>query len=257
MTTYDRPKPAGMPTWTDLITPEIDAARAFYQAVFHWEYDISGPEFGGYTNARIGSGITAGLSGPPEGAPPVPASWSLYFASADLEADVAKAVELGATVIAPPMEVGTFGGWAICSDPTGGVFGLWKSKDHIGFTLSDELGATTWYELYSPNAQQARDFYAALLGAEAEPLPGDLEYYALKHGETQMAGIMQIDPAWGNMPAHWVMYFMVANADATVATVTEHGGKIMGNIDDSPFGRIAALSDPQGAIFKILEPPAR
>jgi predicted enzyme related to lactoylglutathione lyase len=41
-----------------------------------------------------------------------------------------------------------------------------------------------------------------------------------------------------------------------VAKVVANGGKIMGHIDDSPFGRIAALMDPFGAIFKIVQPPA-
>jgi predicted enzyme related to lactoylglutathione lyase len=49
--------------------------------------------------------------------------------------------------------------------------------------------------------------------------------------------------------------FFVANADETVATVLKQGGKIMGNIDDSPFGRLAALMDPNGATFKIIQPP--
>jgi predicted enzyme related to lactoylglutathione lyase len=49
--------------------------------------------------------------------------------------------------------------------------------------------------------------------------------------------------------------FAVENADETVARVKEHGGKVLGNIDDSPFGRIAALMDPSGAFFKIVEPP--
>jgi predicted enzyme related to lactoylglutathione lyase len=48
----------------------------------------------------------------------------------------------------------------------------------------------------------------------------------------------------------------VANADETVALVTKNGGKIMGKIDDSPFGRIAAVMDPGGATFKIVQPPA-
>jgi uncharacterized protein len=66
---------------------------------------------------------------------------------------------------------------------------------------------------------------------------------------------MQIDPAWGNMPAQWVNYFGVDNVDETVAIVVKHGGKQMGDIDDSPFGRIAALMDPNGAIFKVVEMP--
>jgi hypothetical protein len=37
----------------------IDAAREFYHAVFGWDYDIGGPEYGGYTTARLGQAIKA------------------------------------------------------------------------------------------------------------------------------------------------------------------------------------------------------
>jgi predicted enzyme related to lactoylglutathione lyase len=70
-----------------------------------------------------------------------------------------------------------------------------------------------------------------------------------------LGGIMQIDPAWGEFHPQWITYFSVANTDETVAVVTKHGGKVMGPIDDSPFGRIAALADPFGAFFKIVQPP--
>jgi len=255
MTTYSQAKPAGTPTWSELVTPEVEAARKFYQAVFGWEYEIGAPEFGGYTTARLGQQAAAGLTGPQPNTPPMPAVWGLYFASEHLEADVARAVELGAKGLSPVIAVGEFGSMAICADPTGAPFGFWKAGQHIGSEVTDEPGSTTWYELYSPNAKQARDFYATLLSATADPMPGGLEYYVLKHGEKMLGGIMQIDPAWGNMRSHWVNYFSVANADETVAVVTQHGGKVMGHVDDSPFGRIAALTDPKGAIFKIVQPP--
>lgn len=124
MTTYTQPKPAGAPTWVDLMTPDIEAARAFYHAVFGWDYDISGPEFGGYTTARVDQRMTAGLMGSQPDAPAMPAAWGLYFASDNVEADVARAVALGATVLSPAMVVGQFGSMAICADPTGAVFGL-------------------------------------------------------------------------------------------------------------------------------------
>ncbi len=254
MTTYSHPRPAGAPTWVDLTTPDIDAARAFYQAVFGWDYDIGGPEFGGYTTARVGQHMAAGLSGNPPDAPERPAAWGLYFASEDIQADVARAVALGAKVLYPPMMVGEFGSMAGCQDPTGAAFSFWQAGQHIGAQITDEPGATTWHELYASNAKQARDFYKALLGASADPMPGGLEYYVLKHGETMLGGIMQIDPSWGPFPSQWVTYFTVANADETAATVSGLGGRVMG-IDDSPFGRIAALADPQGATFKALQPP--
>lgn len=253
MTTHAVAKPAGTPTWVDLITPDIEGARAFYRTVFGWEYDISGPEFGGYTTARVGARSTAGLTPPQPELPPMPAVWSLYFASHDLEADVARAVELGATVLAPPMDVGAFGSFASLQDPTGATFSFWKAGQHIGAQVTDEPGSAAWYELYTPNAAKARDFYAALLGASAEPMPGGPEYYVIKHGDDQLCGIMQIDPAWGNFPAQWITYFGVADADAAVAAVTGNGGKAMSAIEPTPFGRMAALADPAGAQFKIVE----
>ena len=217
MTTYTQAQPAGTPTWVDLTSPDAEAARAFYQAVFGWEYDVGGPDFGGYTTARVGQRSTAGIVGNQPGAPPEPAAWGLYFATDEIEAGVARAVELGATVHYPAMAVGTFGSMATLEDPTGAAFSLWQAGQHVGWQVSDEPGATTWYELYSPDAKRARDFYSALLGASADPMPGGLEYYVLTHGDAQLAGIMQIDPSWGAFSAQWITYFAVADADAAAA----------------------------------------
>ena len=255
MTTHLQAKPAGTPTWVDVMWPDPEAARKFYQAVFGWEYDVGGSEFGGYTTARLGQYTTAGIVGQQMEA--LPAAWALYFATNDIHADTARAEGLGAKVLYPAMQVGEFGGMATCADPTGATFSLWQAGQHVGSQLINELGATAWHELYTPNAKQARDFYTALLGATADVMPGGMEYYVLKHGDDMLCGIMQIDPAWGQMSGMWTSYFLVANIEETVATVVRLGGKQMGSIDDSPFGRIAALVDPAGAVFKIVQPPTR
>ena len=258
MTIYSQAKPAGTPTWIDLATPDMDAARAFYHAVFGWDYDISGPEFGGYTTARAGKHTATGIGGNtgPDGTT-FPVAWGLYFATDDIEADVARAVGLGATVWFPAMTVGEFGRMAACVDPGGAVFSFWQAGTHIGAEIIDEPGSATWYELYAPDAKQARDFYSALLGATADPMPGGLEYYVLKHGDEMLAGVMQIDPAWGDFHPHWITYFSVANTDETAAAVIKHGGRVLGSIEDTPFGRMAAVTDPFGAQFKIIQPPQR
>lgn len=256
MSTYRHAKPAGTPTWVDLMTPDIEASRAFYQKVFGWEYDIGNPEFGGYTTARMGDRMTVGMMQNEPGASPMPAAWSLYFATDNIEADVARAVKLGAKMISPVVAVGDMGSMAVCEDPTGAAFCFWQAGTHVGSQIGEELGSAAWYELYSSNAQQARDFYMAVLGATADTMPGGMEYYVLKHGEQELAGIMQIDPAWGDFPAHWSTYFLVANTDETAATIIKHGGKITGDISDSPFGRMGAAEDPSGATFQIIQAPA-
>lgn len=255
MATHPNPKPAGTPTWIDLISPDAEAARTFYHALFGWDYDIGPAEYGGYTTARLGDRAAAGLVGNQPDAPPVPAAWGLYFASDNNDADVARAEELGAKVVYPNMVVGEFGSMAVLEDPTGAAFSFWQAGSHVGWQVSEDPGSVAWVELYSPDAKKALDFYTALLGATAEPMPGGMEYYTLKHGETQLAGIMQIDPSWGDFHPQWMTYFSVADADKAVAAVVENGGKAMSKVDDTPFGRMAALMAPDGALFKVIEPP--
>jgi hypothetical protein len=255
MTTYTHAKAAGTPTWLDLTSPNVEAARKFYNAVFGWEYDIS-PEFGGYTTARSGKYSTVGLVGDHPDNAGKPSFWTTYFATNQIESDVARAVALGAKIVSPAMVVGAFGSMAILADPTGATFGLWQADNHIGFEVSDEPGSATWFELYSTNAKQSRDFYTALLSATDDPMPGRMEYYVLKHGDSMLGGIMQIESAWGNMPSQWVTYFSVVNVEAAASIATSLGSHQMGGLDDSPFGRIAAMTDPNGATFKLLQPPA-
>ena len=247
-------KPSGHPTWTDLMTADTDKARAFYHDVFGWEYHVAGPEFGGYINAHIAEDMVAGMVGPMPGAPPMPAAWTIYFASHNIDADVAKAVSLGGAVLSPVMAVGDLGKMAILKDPQGAAFGLWQAGTFIGAMITEEPGAMDWVELVTSNAGEANKFYTALLGATSAPMPGGLEYHVCQHGEKQFGGIMQADPSWG-LGGHsfWVTYWSVKDADAAVATALKNGGKINGNIDETPFGRLASLVDPTGAQFKIRQ----
>jgi uncharacterized protein len=246
-------KPAGYPTWTDLMTPDTDKARTFYHAIFGWHYHVA-EEFGGYINAHIDEQLVAGIVGPNQSSANMPAAWTVYFASHDIDADVAKAVALGGSVMAPVMSVGEIGKMAILQDPQGAVFGLWQAGTFIGSMLSQDIGAMDWVELVTSNATEANTFYKALLGATSSPMPGGMEYHVLQQGEVQHGGIMQADPSWG-LDGHsfWVTYWSVKDADATIATALQYGGTINGSVDDTPFGRLASLVDPTGAQFKIRQ----
>jgi uncharacterized protein len=224
--------------------------------VFGWDYDVSGPEFGFYATVNTNGQVSAGIGGQMPGAPPSPAAWSLYFASDDLAADLARAEALGAKALYPPMEIGTFGAMVTLLDPAGAEFSFWRSGTHIGAKVTGEHGSMSWNELYTSDAGKARDFYCALLGATAQLMPVGMEYYVLMRGAEQLGGVMQINPDWGTMPSRWVTYFAVDNTDAVAARITANGGQIMGAIDDSPFGRVAAAADPAGAWFKIIQPPS-
>ncbi|GAA2385913.1 hypothetical protein GCM10010420_05660 [Streptomyces glaucosporus] len=55
------------------------------------------------------------------------------------------------------------------------------------------------------------------------------------------------------MPAHFLVYFAVADCDAAVRTTVRLGGRTVEGPRDTPFGRYAVLMDNQGARFGVLD----
>jgi predicted enzyme related to lactoylglutathione lyase len=53
------------------------------------------------------------------------------------------------------------------------------------------------------------------------------------------------------VPAHWSTYFMVEDADAALAVIVRLGGSIVQAAEDTPYGRLATVADPTGAVFKV------
>lgn len=57
----------------------------------------------------------------------VPDNWLVYFGTNDVDADVKKATDLGATVLAPPMDIPGTGRFAVLMDPQGASFAIFKA----------------------------------------------------------------------------------------------------------------------------------
>jgi hypothetical protein len=52
------------------------------------------------------------------------------------------------------------------------------------------------------------------------------------------------------VPDHWSVYFSVADTAAAIARATELGATVVQGPDATPFGTLATLTDPTGAVFK-------
>jgi predicted enzyme related to lactoylglutathione lyase len=246
------PWPAGVPCWADLTVPDIEAAKAFYGAVLGWSFQGSGEEYGGYVIAQVRDHATAGI-GPLQGeAPP---AWTLYLASDDADSTATAVTGHGGTVLLPPGDVGPMGRMFIAADPAGAVFGVWQAGEHIGASLTNEPGGLTWEDLRSTDPDRARAFYSAVFGyhttamAEAGP---DYRTFALAEGHPPlggMGGMMGMDGA----PSFWLVYFAVRDAAAACAAAEARGGTVQMRDLDTPFGTMAGLADPAGAMFWIVE----
>lgn len=112
--------------WNELVTPAVDAARAFYGAVFGWTYEVSGE---GYVLAAVDGRVQAGMMAMDESWGDVPPHWSVYFLVEDVDAAVARAGELGGAVPVPATAAGEGGRFAVLQDPQGGVFSVMESDE--------------------------------------------------------------------------------------------------------------------------------
>jgi predicted enzyme related to lactoylglutathione lyase len=252
--------PEGVPSWVDLMTSDPEGARTFYGELFGWELDVDpDPNTGNYTTARVRGKRVAGLGGMPTDAG-IPTVWTTYFAVDDVDKTVARIREHGGTVFMEPMAITDVGRMAMAADPTGAMFGLWEAGTHTGAELVNEPGAFIWNELATRDLDAATEFYAAALGLTSEDLDtgeGGMPYRTLHVDGNVAAGSLQLDDSFGaGTPAHWMTYFTVADTDAAVARAVELGGAVRVPATDSPQGRFAVLTDPQGGAFSIITTPA-
>ncbi|NLT56480.1 MAG: VOC family protein [Actinomycetales bacterium] len=115
----------GAPAWFELFAREYRAAVDFYREVFGWDTEVAGdtPEFR-YTTMRDpgGDGELAGIMDAsgflPEG---VPSHWSVYLAVEDVDRTLARAVQLGGSVLREAEDT-PYGRLAQLADSTGAAF---------------------------------------------------------------------------------------------------------------------------------------
>ncbi len=249
---------AGTPSWVDESVPDLEAAKAFYSGLFGWECETGPAEFGGYTMCRKGGRNVAGLMPmmPESSTPPM---WNTYLATDDADATAAAAKAGGATIVAEPMDVGEEGRMLFAIDPTGAGIGFWQARHHTGAQVVNEPGALSWNELLTRDTGASESFYRSLFPYEFHPMGGDggFDYSVLKLGDAMVGGRMPMpDMVPKEVPSYWLPYFGVEDTDAAVDWAVAHGGSVQRPAEDSPYGRMAVLSDPFGASFAIISTPA-
>lgn len=248
----------GTPCWVELSgTPDIEASEAFYRDLFGWEIPElpTSAEMGGYRRAKKDGKDVAGVS--PRMEDGQPAVWATYVSVADATVTMAKVAEAGGQVIVEEMDVAGLGKMAVFTDPTGAVCGIWEPGAFQGAELVNEPGCFGWNELGTREPAAAKEFYPVVFGwsTQDEPSPRVGTYTVWKAGEEMVGGMLDITGFLPDeVPAHWLVYFMVENTDAAVETVKSGGGDVRMEPIDIPVGRFAVVADPHGAVFAVMQP---
>jgi uncharacterized protein len=241
--------------WADLATTDPAGAKAFYGELFGWEAEDM-PAGGGatYTMLRLDGDYVCALYGmdPERGGPPY---WFSYVSVEDADATASTARELGGVVHGEAFDVLDSGRMAVIQDPTGAVVGAWQPRAHIGAGRVNDPGCFTWNELRTREPETAASFYARLFGWETKPheMDGRLAYVSISNAGHPNGGIMPMAEEHDDAPPYWLVYFTVPLCDTTVARVRDLGGGVLAGPLEMGAGRIAVVSDPQGAAFALFE----
>jgi predicted enzyme related to lactoylglutathione lyase len=243
--------------WIELATTNQNAAKNFYGSLFGWAPNDMpmGPD-SFYTIFRMqGRDCAAGytMGEQEQGAPP---HWNLYIAVDNADAAADKAATLGAKVIAPAFDVFDAGRMAVLQDPTGAYFTVWQAKKNTGIGIAGEPGALCWADLSTGDTGRAQKFYAALFGWEIAPGEGKdaSGYLHIKNGDRFIGGIQPAEQRNPNAPPHWLIYFYVADVDASAAKAKELGATFfVPPMSVEEVGRMAVMADPQGAVSAIFK----
>ena len=243
----------GRPCWVDLATSDPAGARSFYGAMFGWSAEVDPrPEAGGYAQFTHDGHAVAGVG--PLLAEDMPTAWTTYIATDDADATAASITTNGGTVHQPPFDGMDAGRLAVFSGPDGAIAGLWEAGKHKGAAFVTEPGGWSWSQLMTRDKAAAVAFYEAVFDWRLREDPDWGEHLALGQDGGEIAGATQMgDEFPPEVPPHWVVTFMVDDADAFMSKAEGLGAAPQAPVEDMVMGgRVGSLADPTGASFGIL-----
>lgn len=119
-----------------------------------------------------------------------------------------------------------------------------------------EVGTVGWIDLTVDDAPAVRDFYAAVCGWEATPVPmGGYDDYCLGPPDAgaPAAGVCHKRGGNASQPGGWMIYIVVADLDASLKAVEAGGGRIEVPVREMGEARYAVIRDPAGAVCALYQ----
>ncbi|CCK25422.1 hydroxylase [Streptomyces davaonensis JCM 4913] len=123
-------------------------------------------------------------------------------------------------------------------------------------TTESTPGVPCWIDLGAPDVPAAAAFYGTVLGWSYEPMEGggeDMEGGMFRRDGKTVAGLGKLTEEGAR--SAWMIYYNVADADATTQAVEKAGGTVrVPPRDLGDWGRMAQFNDPLGGQFAVWQP---
>ena len=122
-------------------------------------------------------------------------------------------------------------------------------------------GVFSWVSLSAPDPAAAKRFYAGVFGWQFEDMPAGpgQTYTFVRLGNQSVGGLAALNEEMvaQGVPAHWMPFVNVTNADEVAKNATQSGGKVpYPPMDVLDVGRMARLEDPTGAKVAVWQAKA-
>ena len=242
----------GQFVWYELTTPDVDGAIKFYPRFTNWGTQPFDKDYTVWTSRGQPLGGIFRLTDEMK-AKGIPPNWMPYVEAENVDATVAKAKSLGATVMVGPDDIPGTGRFAVVQDPQGATFGVYRSSNPQPGAAWDGTpveGRFSWHELMTSDHVAAAKFYGALFGwnriGEMDMGNGQM-YYMFGRGPKMFGGMFTTPSEMAGMHPFWLCYIYVKDVAKAVAIATKAGATVVRPQMDIPGGSIAILADPQGA----------
>jgi predicted enzyme related to lactoylglutathione lyase len=255
--------PTGEFIWYELMTPDAEGAKAFYDAVVGWSFGESAAEYQGYRMINAPGGGFAG------GVLPLTAemqqhggrpAWLGYLYVENVDQAVSAIEAAGGKSLMPAADIPNVGRIAMVADPQGAPLYIMKpnppadNPDAESDVFSpDKVGRCGWNELQTSDTDAARRFYGDQFGWGSDEYMdmGEMGYYRFwDHNGRRIGALFD---ASNGQPPHWRFYFRVPSINAAKETAEQKGGTIHMGPHQVPTGDWVVIgSDPQGAEFALV-----
>lgn len=256
---------AGDFCWMDLNTADPAAAGNFYRELFGWQMgpwpagdEAEREAVGGYRQITYRGKVLGGaMKLPGDDAMPV---WNVFFAVDDADRATERIEAGGGRVLVAPTPVPGGSRVAFFADPAGAFCGIQELSQGGGLECAMQPNTVHWLEAGSRSPDVTRAFYTDVFGWSFQtPAPGEAAdgYTLIHNGDRNFGGMMAMD---GRFPesigSYWMIYIGVENLKSTLSDVERLGGHVGFGPIDVPDGKVAVVSDPQGAHFAVIQPSA-
>lgn len=123
--------------------------------------------------------------------------------------------------------------------------------------MTSDVGKIGWIDMTVENANDIKDFYATVVGLKPDDVSmGDYSDYNMTMPATgePVAGVCHARGSNADLPPGWLIYFVVADVEASASACAENGGSIVVPVRDLSGAKFCVIKDPNGAAAALYQP---